>query len=88
MGSPGGSVGKESACSVGDPSSIPESGRSPGEENGNTLQYSCVENPMDEGAWQVTVRGVSKSQTRLSDHFLSSIHALHSCPCPPESEVS
>ena len=48
---PGGSDGKASAYTVGDPGSIPESGRSPGEENGNPLQYSCLENPMDGGAW-------------------------------------
>ena len=56
---------KESACSAGDPGSIPGWGRSPGEENGNPLQYSCLENPMDRGAWWATVSGVSKSQTRL-----------------------
>ena len=48
---PGGSGGKASACSAGDPGSIPGSGRSPGEGNGNPLQYSCLENPMDRGAW-------------------------------------
>ena len=48
---PGGIEGKESPCNAGDLSSIPESGRSPGEENGNPLQYSCLENPMDRGAW-------------------------------------
>ena len=47
---PGGSDGKESACNTGDPDSIPGSGRSPGEENGNLLQYSCLENSMDRGA--------------------------------------
>ena len=62
---PGGSDGKESACNVRDPSSIPESGRSPGE--GNTLQYSCLENPMDRGVWRARVHGVAKSWTRLSD---------------------
>ena len=46
------SVGKESACNARDPSSIPRSGRSPGEGNGKLLQYSCLENPMDRGAWQ------------------------------------
>ena len=50
-----------------DPGSIPGLGRSPGEGNGNPLQYSCLENPMDEGTWQTTVHGVAKSQTRLSD---------------------
>ena len=48
---PGGSVSKKSACNAGDPSSIPESGRSPGEGIGNALQYSCLENSMDRGAW-------------------------------------
>ena len=60
---PGGSDGKASACNAGDPGSIPESGSSPGEGNGNPLQHSCLENPMDRGAWQATVRGVAKSQT-------------------------
>ena len=50
-GSPGGSDGKESACDVGDPGLIPGSARSSGEGNGNPLQYSCLENPMDRGAW-------------------------------------
>ena len=66
MGFPGGSEVKGSACSVGDLGLIPESGRSPGEENGNPLQYSCLENPMDGGAWWATVHGVAKSRTRLS----------------------
>ena len=55
--------GKESACNVGHPGLIPGLGRSPGEGNGNPLQYSCLENPTDGGAWQVTVHGVTKSQT-------------------------
>ena len=50
----------ESACSAGDPGSIPGLGRSPGEENGNPLQYSCLENPMERGVWQSTVYGVAK----------------------------
>ena len=54
------SDGKESACNVGDPGSIPGSGRSPGEGIGNPLQYSCLENPMDRGAWWATVYGVAK----------------------------
>jgi len=58
MGSPGSSVSKESACSTGDPASVPRSGRSPREGNGNPLQYSCLENPKDRGAWQATVHGV------------------------------
>ena len=49
-GYPGGSLGKESACNAGDPDSIPMLGRSPGEGNGNLLQYSCLRNPMDRGA--------------------------------------
>ena len=66
-GLPGGSGGKESDLNVGDPGSIPGSGRSPGEGNSNPLQYSCLENPMDGGAWQVTVHGVRKSWKQLSD---------------------
>ena len=67
---PGGSVVKNlpaNAGGVGDPGSIPGLGRSPGGGNGNLLQYSCLENPMDRGAWQATVHGVPKSQTLLSD---------------------
>ena len=60
-------TGKESACNAGDPGSIPKLGRPPGEGNGYPLQYSCLENAMDRGAWWVTVHGVAKSQTRLSD---------------------
>ena len=58
---------------MGDPGSIPGSGKSPGEGNGNPLQHSCLENPMDGGAWQATVHGVAKSQTWLSDftHLLT-----------------
>ena len=59
--------GKESAYSVGHQSLIPGSGRSPGEGNGNPLQYPRLENPMDRGAWWATVHGVAKSQTQLSD---------------------
>ena len=60
---PGGSDGKESACNAGDLGSIPGSGRSPKEGDGNPLQYSCLENSMDRGAWQTTAHGVAKSQT-------------------------
>ena len=60
MGFPCRSVGKESACNVEDPGSIPGLGRSPGEGNGNPLQYSCLENPTDRGAWQATVHGVAR----------------------------
>ena len=61
MGFPGGSDGKESACSAGGLGSIPGSGRSSGEGNGYPLQCSCLENPMDRGAWQAIVHGVTKS---------------------------
>ena len=61
MGFPGGSGSKESACSVGDQGSNSESGRSPGERNGYPLQYSCLENYMDRGAWQAIVCGVAES---------------------------
>ena len=72
-GFPGASDAKESTCNVGDQGSmvqmgsIPGSGKSPGEGNGNPLQYSCLEDPMDRGAWQAAIHGVSKSQTRLSN---------------------
>ena len=61
-----GSESKESAYNAGDLGSIPGLGRSPGEGNGHPLQYSCLENPMNRGAWWATVHGVAKSQTRLS----------------------
>ena len=60
MGFPGGSDGKESACNSEDAGSIPGSGRSPGEGNGNPLQYFCLENPMDRETWQAIVHGVAK----------------------------
>ena len=62
-GFPGGSVGKESASNMGDTGLIPGWGRSPGEGNGNPLQYSCLENSMDREAWWATVLGVTKNQT-------------------------
>ena len=64
---PGGAEVKASASNVGDPGSIPVLGRSPGEGNGNPLQYACLENPMDRGAWGATVHRVAKSRTRLSN---------------------
>ena len=70
MNSPCGSDGKASAYNAGDPGSIPGSGRSSGEGNGNPLQYSCLENPMDGGAWWARIHGVAKSQTRLRDFSL------------------
>ena len=66
-GFPGGLEVKASACNAGDLSSIPGLGRFPGEGNGNPLQYSCLENPMDGGAWWAIVQGVAKGRTRLSD---------------------
>ena len=94
---PCGSDGKESACNAGDLCSIPGLGRSPGEGNGNTLQYSCLGNPMDRGAWWASVHGVAQSQTRLkrlsssssmdtrSLHKLSEVKVAKSCPtlCNP-----
>ena len=80
MGCPGGSVVKDSG-EAGDMGSIPGWGRSPGEGNGNPLQYSCLENSTDRGALQTIVHGVSKSRTRLSDftHSLGQTlsYALH-----------
>ena len=68
MSFPGGNNSKESPeeGDAGDAGFTPGWGRSPGEENGNQLRYSCLGNPMDRGAWWVTVQGVTKSQTRLS----------------------
>ena len=63
----GGSEGKESVCNVGDPGSIPVLGKTPREGNGNLLQYSYLENPMDRGSWWATAHGVAKSWTQLSD---------------------
>ena len=72
MDLPHSSVGKESACSAEDLDSIPGLGRTPGEGNVNPLQYSYLENPMDRGAWRATVRGITKSQTQLSN--FTSLH--------------
>ena len=70
VGFPGSSDGKDSACNAGDPGLIPGSERSPGEGNDCPLQYSCLENPVDRGAWWATVHGVTKSRTWLNDfHF-------------------
>ena len=63
----GGSNDKVSACNAGYQGSIPGLGRFPGEGHGNPLQYSCLENPMDRGAWQAIVYAVAKSQTQLRD---------------------
>ena len=72
-----------SACNVGDPGLIPGSGRSPEEGDVNPLQYSCLENPMDRGAWQATVHGVSKSQTWLSDFTFTFTLRLRKLPSVP-----
>ena len=66
-GFPHSSVGKESACSAGDLGSIPGSGRSPAEGNGNPLQYSCLENPVDRGAWQATVSPWGHKELDITD---------------------
>ena len=68
MGLPGGSAVKNLPANAGDPGSIPEPRRSPGEGNGNLLQFSFLGNPMDRGAWQATVHGITKSWTQLSTH--------------------
>ena len=73
QGFPGGSEVKASASNAGDPGLIPGSGRSPGEGNGNPLQYSYLQNLVDGESWQATDNGVAKSQTRLSD-FTYSFH--------------
>ena len=65
---------KESACNAGDPGSIPVSGRCPGEGNGNPLQYSCLENSMDRGAWQATVHGVANCWDTIEQLTLSPFH--------------
>ena len=76
MGFPHGSVGKSSACNAGDPGLIPGLGRSPGGGHGNPLQYSCLENPMDRGAWWVTVHGIARVG-----------HDLATAPPPPLGEI-
>ena len=71
-----GSDSKESACNSGDPGSIPGLGKFHGEGSGNSLQYSCLENSMDRGAWRATVHGVIKNWTQLSNfHFTSLLKA-------------
>ena len=72
IGFPGGSDSKESACNVGDLGSIPGSGRSSGEGNGNPLQCSCLESPRDAGAWWASVYGAAQGQTRLKQLSSSS----------------
>jgi len=83
-----------SACSAGDLGLIPGSGRSPGEGNGNPLQYSCLENPMDGRAWWATVHGVEKSRTRLSDFTKGKeseerfLYITESLCCTPETTTA
>ena len=77
-GFPGGSDGKESACNARDLGSVPGLGRSPGEGYSRPLQYSCLETPMDRGAWQAAVHRVTEGQTRLSDFHYGSFS-----PRPP-----
>ena len=76
MDFPDGSDGKASAYNAGDPGSIPGLGRSSGEGNGNPLQYSCLENPMDRGVLQATFQGVTKSRKRLSNFTFTFFHFL------------
>ena len=82
-----GSDGKLSARNVGDPGLIPGSGRSPGEENGNPLQYSCLENPMDRGAWaSYSPWGHKESDmTKLLTHTHTHTHTTESPCCTPET---
>ena len=70
MGFPGGSHSDISACNAGDPGSIPGSGRSPGERNGYPLQYSCLGNPVDRGAWRATVHGSQRSYVDTPERLL------------------
>ena len=65
-----------SASSVGDPGSVPQAGGSPGEGTGYPLQYSCLENSTDRGAWRAIVHGVTKSRTQLSNHHLLTFYLL------------
>ena len=79
LGFPGGSEVKAPACNLGYLGSVPGLGRFPEEGNGNPLQYSCLENPMDRGAWWATVHGVTKSQTQLSDFLFFRAKVCHVC---------
>ena len=80
VGFAGGSVVKHPPANAGDAGSIPESGGSPGEGNGNPLQYPCLENPMDRGAWRATAHGVIKSQTRLKQLVITQV-CMCVCVC-------
>ena len=74
---PGGSGGKESACNAGDLGSIPGAGRSPGEGNGYPIQYSCMENSMNRGAWQAIVHGIRKLDTTESTHTTGALSSTN-----------
>ena len=76
MGFPAGSDLKESARNIRNPGLIPGSGRSPGEGKGNLLHYSCLENPMDRGAWQATVHGVAK-ESDITEQLTLSVSLFH-----------
>ena len=86
-GFPGGSDSKESTCSAGDLGSIPGSGRSLGKGNGNPLQYYCLENPTDRGAWQAKVHAVTKSWTQLSDFTSLSGHLTSPIPSGAQAQI-
>ena len=89
MGFPGGSDGKESACNAGDRGLIPRLGRSPGKGNGNPFGFSCLENPMDRGAWLAIVHWVANSWTQLSDYESESeSHAVVSNSLQPHGLYS
>ena len=81
LGFPHASDGKESACNAGDPGSIPELGRYPGEQNGYPLQYSCLENPVDRGAWQAAVLGGNKESDMTEQLTLSKKEMLLKIAC-------
>ena len=93
VGFPGGSVGKHPPVNAGDSDSFPGLGRAPGKGNGNPLQYACLENPMDRGAWWAIVHSVPKSQAQLSDKTTTTTPAIlkylphdnprHSLTCKP-----
>ena len=86
MGFPGGPDGKESACSAGDLGLILGLGRSHGGEYGNPLQCSCLENPVDRGAWRAAVHGVAKSRTRLATMHSEAESVMVNCVVGGESE--
>ena len=73
---PGGSDGKETACNAGNQGLVPELGRPPGEGSGNPLQYSCMEDSMDRGAWQATVHSVGK-ESNMTEQLTLGVFLLH-----------